>query len=109
MDTDNFPHKLGDATPAVEPLAGTSYELTGGPLMKCFVTTATEVGLACVGEIVWAPIPGTRLLRGKFEVKWLELVWLCTRTILKSSSCVATTTECGSSEQPDDWLIQPDV
>ena len=30
------------------------------------------------GEIVWARarVPGTRLPRGKFEVNWLELVWL---------------------------------
>ena len=33
-------------------------------------------GLACFGEIVGVRVPGTRLLRGKFEVNWLELVWL---------------------------------
>ena len=33
-------------------------------------------GLACFGEIVWARVPGSRLLRGKYEVNWLELVWL---------------------------------
>ena len=33
-------------------------------------------GLACFGEVVWARIPGTRLLRGKYEVNWLALVWL---------------------------------
>ena len=33
-------------------------------------------GLACFGEIVWARVPGSRLLRGKDEVNWLELVWL---------------------------------
>ena len=33
-------------------------------------------GLACFGEIVWARIPGSRLLRGQYEVNWLELVWL---------------------------------
>ena len=33
-------------------------------------------GLACFGEAVWARVPGIRLLRGKFEVNWLELVWL---------------------------------
>ena len=33
-------------------------------------------GLACFGEVVWARVPGTRLLRGKFELNWLELVWL---------------------------------
>ena len=33
-------------------------------------------GLACFGEIVWARLPGSRLLRGKYEVNWLELVWL---------------------------------
>ena len=33
--------------------------------MKCFGTTATE-----------ADLPGSRLLRGKYEVNWLELVWL---------------------------------
>ena len=31
-------------------------------------------GLACFGEVVWARVPGTTLLRGKFEVNWLELV-----------------------------------
>ena len=41
--------------------------------MKCFRTTVTE---ACFGEIVWARVPGTRLLGGMFEVNWLELVWL---------------------------------
>ena len=35
-----------------------------------------RAGLACFGEVVWARVPGTRLLRGKYEVKWLELVWL---------------------------------
>ena len=33
-------------------------------------------GLACFGENVWARVPGSRLLRGKYEVNWLELVWL---------------------------------
>ena len=33
-------------------------------------------GLACFGEIVWARVPGSRLLRGKYEVNWLEMVWL---------------------------------
>ena len=33
-------------------------------------------GLACFGDVVWARVSGTRLLRGKFEVNWLELVWL---------------------------------
>ena len=33
-------------------------------------------GLAYFGEIVWARVPGPRLLRGKYEVNWLELVWL---------------------------------
>ena len=33
-------------------------------------------GLACFVEIVWARVPGTRLLRGKYEVNWPELVWL---------------------------------
>ena len=33
-------------------------------------------GLACFGEVVWARVPRTRLLRGKFAVNWLELVWL---------------------------------
>ena len=28
-------------------------------------------GLACFGEIVWAVVPGSRLLRGKYEVNWL--------------------------------------
>ena len=36
-------------------------------------------GLACFGEVVWARVPGTRLLRGKYEVNWLELVWLGAR------------------------------
>ena len=35
-----------------------------------------RVGLAYFGEVVWARAPGTRLLRGKYEVDWLELVWL---------------------------------
>ena len=33
-------------------------------------------GVACFGEIVWARVPGSRLLRGKYEVNWPELVWL---------------------------------
>ena len=33
-------------------------------------------GLACFGEVAWARVPVTRLLRGKFEVNWLELVRL---------------------------------
>ena len=33
-------------------------------------------GLACFGETVWARVPGSRLIRGKFEVNWLELVWV---------------------------------
>ena len=33
-------------------------------------------GLACFGEVVWACVLGSRLLRGYYEVKWLELVWL---------------------------------
>ena len=33
-------------------------------------------GLACFGEIVWARVPGSRLLSGKYSVNWLELVWL---------------------------------
>ena len=33
-------------------------------------------GLACFGEVVWARVLGTRLLRGKYEVNWLELAWL---------------------------------
>ena len=32
--------------------------------------------LGPLGEVVWARVPGTRLLRGKFEVNCLELVWL---------------------------------
>ena len=42
--------------------------------MKCFGTT--RGGRACFGEIVCARVSGTRLLHGKFEVNWLELVWL---------------------------------
>ena len=30
-------------------------------------------GLACSGEVDWARVLGTRLLRGKYEVNWLEL------------------------------------
>ena len=41
--------------------------------MKCFGTTATE---ADFGDIVWARVPGSRLLLGKYEVNWLEPVWL---------------------------------
>ena len=33
-------------------------------------------GLACLGEIVWVRIPGTRLLHGKCAVNWLAIVWL---------------------------------
>ena len=33
-------------------------------------------GLACFGEVVWARVPGSSLLRGWYEVNWLELVWL---------------------------------
>ena len=33
-------------------------------------------GLAYFGVIVWARVTGTRLLRGKFEVNWLKLVWM---------------------------------
>ena len=33
-------------------------------------------GLACFGEIIWARVPGTILLRAKFEVNWLVLGWL---------------------------------
>ena len=33
-------------------------------------------GLACFGEVVWARVPGTRLLPGQYEVNWLELIWL---------------------------------
>ena len=33
-------------------------------------------GIACFGEVVWALVPGTRLVRGKFEVNWPVLVWL---------------------------------
>ena len=42
--------------------------------MKCFGTT--RGGRACFGEIVCARVSGTRLLHGKFEVNWLELIWL---------------------------------
>ena len=44
-----------------------------------FVSTAGSSyrgGPACSGEVVWARVPGTKLLRGKFAVKCLELVWL---------------------------------
>ena len=33
-------------------------------------------GIASFAEVVWARVPGSRLTRGKFEVNWLELVWL---------------------------------
>ena len=33
-------------------------------------------GIACFGEVVWAHVPGRRLVRGKFEVNWPVLVWL---------------------------------
>ena len=33
-------------------------------------------GVACFEEVDWARAPGTRLLRGKCEVNWLEMVWL---------------------------------
>ena len=44
-------------------------------------------GLACFGEIVWARVPGSRLLRGKYEVNWLELVWLGKTEITKEHLC----------------------
>ena len=39
--------------------------------------TSYRCGLACFGDIVWARVPGTRLLRGKFEVNWLAEEHLC--------------------------------
>ena len=44
-------------------------------------------GLACFDEIVWVRVPGTRLLRGKFEVNWLELVWLGTMENTEEHLC----------------------
>ena len=32
--------------------------------------------MACFGGVVWARVLGSRLLRGWYEVNWLELVWL---------------------------------
>ena len=58
-------------------------------------------GPACFGEIVWVRVPGTRLLRGKFEVNWLELVWLA-KTGPRKSTGAATSTGCASSGQSDD-------
>ena len=54
---------------------------TAGPtsdqtLTRSCETTPTEVGLLVLGEIVWARVPGTMLLRGKFVGNWLELVRL---------------------------------
>ena len=36
----------------------------------------TQADWRVLEEVVWARVPGTRLLRGKNEVNWLELVWL---------------------------------
>ena len=44
--------------------------------MKLLRNNSYRDGLACFGEIFWARVPGSRLLRGKYEVNWLELVWL---------------------------------
>ena len=41
--------------------------------------TETKVGSRfddCCPEVTRAQVPATRLLLGKFEVNWLELVWL---------------------------------
>ena len=62
----------------------TDYSLTSWYHVRADGRTPFEVlrnnsyqgGLACFGEVVWARVPGTRLLRGKYEVNWLELVWL---------------------------------
>ena len=54
-------------------------------------------GLACFGEVVWARVSGTRLLRGKFEVNWLELVWLGKRERSPTRTCVGMSTACASS------------
>ena len=56
------------------PTAGSMCHQTVGRLTKCRETKATELGMP-LGEVVWARVP-TRLLRGKFEESWLELVWL---------------------------------
>ena len=57
---------------------------TSGELLRTMRHATTQVGgrhtsrsgLACFQEAVWARVPGTRLVRGKFEVNWLGLVWL---------------------------------
>ena len=48
----------------------------GGTRCEVLRNNTYRGGLACFGEVVWDRVPGTRLLRGKFEVNWLELVWL---------------------------------
>ena len=52
--------------------------------------------LACFGEVVWPRVAGTRLLRGKFEVNWLELVWLGKRENSDEHLCVAMSNACAS-------------
>ena len=54
-------------------------------------------GVACFGEVVWVRVPGTRLLRGKYEVNWLE-----------KSTCAAMNTVCANFERSDDNPSQPD-
>ena len=49
-------------------------------------------GLACFEEVFWAWLPGTRLLRGKFEVNWFELVWLGENRELRRALGAATST-----------------
>ena len=53
-------------------------------------------GLACFAEVVWTRVPESKLLRGKFRVNWLELDWKSQRTL--TSTCVAMSTVCASSE-----------
>ena len=47
----------------------------GRTLFEVLRNNSCGGGLASFGEVVWARVPGTRLLRGKSEVNWLQLVW----------------------------------
>ena len=64
-------------------------------------------GRACFGQIVWARVPGTRLLRGKFEVNWQQLVWLGQTENAEERLC-GDENGVRKFQQSDDSPSQPD-
>ena len=51
-------------------------KLDGRASFEALRNSSYRSGLAFFWEVVWARVLGSRLLRGWYEVKWLELVWL---------------------------------